>query len=113
MFGSCPLVLPRRTSSLIMDPSLGTHGCRPGNYSEDAMTAITRELAEFVAQIAYDAPPAEVRARVKAFTLDLVGIALRARNEAESTPAMVSAVAHLGLGVGACTVIGDAAGYAP
>ncbi len=55
------------------------------------MTAITRELAEFVARTSYDTLPAEVRERVKTLTLDLVGIALRARNEAESTPAMVAA----------------------
>ena len=77
------------------------------------MTAVTRELARFAAGISYDALPAEVRERVKAFTLDLVGIMLRARNDAESTPAMVSAVGHLGLAGGACTVIGDAKGYTP
>ncbi len=77
------------------------------------MTAVTRELARFAAGISYDALPAEVRERVKAFTLDLVGIMLRARNDAESTPAMVSAIGHLGLAGGACTVIGDAKGYTP
>jgi len=55
------------------------------------MTAITRELAGFVAGLSYDALPVEVRERVKALVLDLVGITLRARNEAESTPAMVAA----------------------
>ena len=60
------------------------------------MTAVTRELARFAAEISYDALPAEVRERVKAFALDLVGITLRARNDAESTPAMVSAIGHLG-----------------
>ena len=77
------------------------------------MTAVTRELSDFVARISFDALPVEVRERVKAFALDLVGIALRARNEAESTPALVSAAGHLGLAGGACTVIGDAAGYTP
>jgi 2-methylcitrate dehydratase PrpD len=77
------------------------------------MTAVTRDLARFAAGISYDALPSEVRDRVKAFTLDLVGIALRARNDAESTPAMVSAVGHLGMAGGACTVIGDAKGYTP
>ena len=77
------------------------------------MTAVTRELAAFTAGIAHDQLPAEVRERVKAFTLDLVGIALRARGEAESTPAMVSAAAQLGLAGGTCTVIGDAASYTP
>ena len=77
------------------------------------MTAITRQLAEFVAGISYDTLPPDVRERVKALALDLVGIMLRARNEAESTPAMVSAAGLLGLAGGACTVIGDAAGYTP
>ena len=34
---------------------------------------------------------------IKALTLDLVGITVRARNEAESTPAMVAAAGRLGL----------------
>ncbi|HEX9686941.1 MAG TPA: MmgE/PrpD family protein [Burkholderiales bacterium] len=76
------------------------------------MIAVTRELAEFAARTSYDALPAEVRERVKALVLDLVGIALRARNDAESTGPMVAAVRRLGLADGACTVIGDAAGYA-
>ncbi len=77
------------------------------------MRPITRELAEFVAGNSYDGLPGEVRERAKALILDLVGIAVRARNEAESTPAMVAAASHLGLADGACTVIGDAAGYTP
>ncbi|HEY5608309.1 MAG TPA: MmgE/PrpD family protein [Alphaproteobacteria bacterium] len=77
------------------------------------MTAVTRELSEFVAGISYGTLPVEVRERVKALALDLVGIALRARNEAESTGPMVAAAGSLGMTGGACTVIGDAAGYAP
>ena len=77
------------------------------------MTAATREIAEFVTRTSYDALPAEVRGRAKAFALDLVGISLRARNEAESTAPMVAAAASLGMTGGACTVIGDAAGYTP
>ena len=77
------------------------------------MTAITRELTEFVAGISYGTLPPEVRQRVKALALDLVGIMLRARNDAESTPSMASAASLLGLANGACTVIGDAAGYSP
>lgn len=77
------------------------------------MTAITDELARFVAGITYGALPTDVCERVKALTLDLLGIMLRARHEAESTPAMISAASLLGLTGGACTVIGDAAGYTP
>jgi len=77
------------------------------------MSAITRELADFTAGISYAGLPIEVRERVKALALDLVGIAVRARHEAESTPAMVAAAGDLGMAGGACTVIGDAAGYTP
>src|SRR5687767_8251819 len=77
------------------------------------MTAATRELAEFVTRLSYDALPADVPERVKALALDLTGIMLRARHDAESTPAMLSAARLLGFTGGACTVVGDAAGYTP
>ncbi|HEX9806319.1 MAG TPA: MmgE/PrpD family protein, partial [Alteraurantiacibacter sp.] len=77
------------------------------------MSAITHQLAQFIAGISYDTLPVEVRERVKALTLDLAGIMLRARHEAESTPAMISAAGRLGFTGGTCTVIGDAAGYTP
>ena len=60
------------------------------------MTATTRQLAEFVAGLSYDALPVDVRERARALALDLVGIMLRARNDAESTPAMVAAAAVSG-----------------
>ena len=77
------------------------------------MTAITQELADFVAGISYNELPTEVRERVKALGLDLVGVMLRARNEAESTPSMIRAIGALGFAGGDCTVIGDACGYSP
>lgn len=77
------------------------------------MIAITREIARFVSETSYEALPPEVRERAKALILDLVGIALRARHDAESTPSMLAAVSGIGLANGACTVIGDGAGYAP
>lgn len=77
------------------------------------MAAITREVARFVSETSYDTLPAEVRERAKALVLDMVGIALRARHDAESTPAMLSAAGRLGLASGACTVIGDTAGFSP
>jgi len=77
------------------------------------MTALTLKLAEFVAAISYDALPVEARERVTALALDLTGIMLRARHEAESTPALIAAASRLGLAGGRCTVIGDAAGYTP
>ena len=77
------------------------------------MPETTRVLSEFVSRLTYDALPADVRERVKALCLDTVGIMLRARHDAESTPAMLSAAKLLGLTGGACTVVGDAEGYTP
>jgi 2-methylcitrate dehydratase PrpD len=77
------------------------------------MTAVTRELTRFVAGLSYEGLPDDVRARVKALVLDLTGIMVRARNDAESTPAMIAAAGRLGMKGGGCTVVGDADGYAP
>jgi 2-methylcitrate dehydratase PrpD len=65
------------------------------------MTAVTRELARFVSEIRFDSLPAEVSERAKALALDLTGIMLRARHDAESTPPMFAAAAQLGLACGA------------
>jgi 2-methylcitrate dehydratase PrpD len=73
----------------------------------------TRTLANFVHELSYDRLPPEVRERVPALVLDLAGIMVRARHEAESTAAMVAAITRLGFAHGTCTVIGDAAGYSP
>jgi 2-methylcitrate dehydratase PrpD len=74
----------------------------------------TLSLARFASGLQLpDIPPAAAE-RAKALALDLLGSAVRARAEAESTPAVLGALARLGLdGAGACTVMGDASGYAP
>ena len=77
------------------------------------MNAVTRLLAEFAADLSYDEVPSDVADRVKLLVLDIVGISLRARHEAESTPALLTAAAKLGLTGGGATVIGDAGGYTP
>ncbi len=77
------------------------------------MTQVTRRLSEFVADISYDGLPAAVAERTKALVMDMVGIAVRARHEAESTPSLLAAVERLGLARGAATVIGDGARFAP
>ncbi len=77
------------------------------------MTAITRLLAEFAAGLSHDKLPPEVADRVKLLVLDIVGIALRARHEAESTPGLLAAAEKLGLTGGNATVIGDAGVYTP
>ncbi|MFQ5953763.1 MAG: MmgE/PrpD family protein [Kiloniellales bacterium] len=75
------------------------------------MTQITRELSAYVAGLSYDDLPDAVRERAKVLLLDMVGIALRARYDADSTPAMMAAAESLGRGGAA--VIGDPVGYAP
>ncbi len=77
------------------------------------MSQVTRQLSEFVAGISYDGLPTDVAERTKALILDLVGIALRARREAESTPSLFAAAERLGLARGAASVIGDDARFAP
>ena len=77
------------------------------------MSQVTRQLSEFVAGISYDGLPTDVAERTKALILDLVGIALRARREAESTPSLLAAAERLGLARGAASVIGDDARFAP
>ncbi|MFQ5936264.1 MAG: MmgE/PrpD family protein [Acidiferrobacterales bacterium] len=77
------------------------------------MTAITRRLAEFVAQVSYEKLPIEVQERAKWLVTDIVGIALRARQEAESTPSLLAAVSDLGLVQGKSTAIGDEHTYSP
>jgi 2-methylcitrate dehydratase PrpD len=77
------------------------------------MTAITRRLAEFAARISYEKLPFEVKERSKWLITDVVGIALRARHEAESTPSLLAAATDLGLAQGRATVIGDHATYSP
>ncbi len=77
------------------------------------MTEVTKELAAFTATLDDKTIPGEVTERAKLLVLDLVGIALRARFDADSTPAMMRAAERLGAAGGACGVIGDAAGYVP
>ena len=72
------------------------------------MTGETLALARFASGLAYDDIPAEVASRAKALSLDLLGSAVRARREAESTPAILQALSALGLDApGPCTVMGD------
>ena len=74
---------------------------------------ITTGLARFVAGSTFAALPPAVVARTRLLVLDLVGNAVRARYDAESTPALLQAVAALGLAQGTARVFADAAGYAP
>src|ERR1700754_2931017 len=74
----------------------------------------TATLAAFVADLTYDAIPAEVVERAKALTLDFLGSAVRARKEAESTPSLLAMLKALSLdGDGVATVCADGKGYTP
>jgi len=77
------------------------------------MTGTSRRLAEFAVNLGYEDLPADVIERTKLLILDTAGIMVRARNDAESTPAMVRAIEVLGLASGECAVPGDSKTYAP
>ncbi|MFQ5995246.1 MAG: MmgE/PrpD family protein [Acidiferrobacterales bacterium] len=77
------------------------------------MTGITRQLSEFVASISYDALPEDVRERAKWLVTDMIGIAVRARHEAESTAALLGAAKKLGLEEGEASVISEERRYSP
>ncbi len=77
------------------------------------MIAVTRRLSEFTAGLHFDKLPGEVVERTRLLIMDHVGIALRARHAAALNDAMSTALAKLGLGAGAGSVIGDERGYAP
>jgi 2-methylcitrate dehydratase PrpD len=72
---------------------------------------VTRALAAFAVGIGHDALPVEVSARARTLILDTVGIALRARHDAQSTPSMLAALSALGYRQGAARVIGDPDGW--
>ena len=61
------------------------------------MTAITRRISEFAAGMTFDALPPEVAERTGMLVMDNVGIALRARHDANSTISLIKAVGKLGL----------------
>ncbi len=77
------------------------------------MTGITRQLATFAADLRYQDLPAEVVERTKRLILDITGIMIRARHDAESSPSLIAAVERLGLAAGPCSVPGDRRTYAP
>lgn len=74
---------------------------------------ITTELATYCAGLKLADLPPEVVVRTRQLVLDLVANIVRARHDAESTPALLAAVQALGLGHGDCGVFGDAARYSP
>ncbi len=78
------------------------------------MSDETATLAAYVADLASDDIPAEVLTRAKLLTLDFLGSAIRARRDAESTPALLDMLSALALdGEGHATVFGDGKSWTP
>lgn len=74
---------------------------------------ITRPLAGFASGLDLSAIDPAVVERTGLLMLDLSGSIIRARHEAESTPALLAAVAALGLSGGDANVLGDPDAYSP
>ncbi|NEW87143.1 MmgE/PrpD family protein [Rhodopseudomonas sp. WA056] len=74
----------------------------------------TATLAGYVAALQFTDIPQDVLARAKLLTLDFLGSAIRARREAESTPAILQTLQALSLdAVGEATVFGDDKRWTP
>ena len=77
------------------------------------MENMTEKFAEFCEQLKYEDLSPEVIKRTKLLILDTVGIIIRARHDAESTPSLVSAIEKLEMGTGSCQVFSDKQTYSP
>lgn len=71
----------------------------------------TTELCEWVAGLRVADIPSEVRERTKLITADIVGIAVRGRNGADSTPSLIAGIEALDLACGRFRVLGDDRSY--
>ena len=77
------------------------------------MADVTEKLAAFANDLKYEDLPAEVIERTKLLLLDITGIMVRARHDAESTASLIQAVKRLELAGGSCSVLGDNTTYTP
>ena len=74
---------------------------------------ITTKLANFTASLCCQDLPPDLIERTRLLVLDLIGNAVRARRDAESTPSLLTAVRTMGMANGTARVFVDPAGYAP
>jgi len=74
---------------------------------------ITQQLSEFSASISVRSLPPDVVTRARELILDLVGNIVRARQQSDSTPALLASAKALGLTTGTSRVFGDHATYSP
>jgi 2-methylcitrate dehydratase PrpD len=72
---------------------------------------VTRELSRWIAELTLADVPGDVIERTRLIVADITGIALRARNDSESTPPLVAAIEALDLANGRYRVIGDSRSY--
>jgi len=77
------------------------------------MPRVTEKLAAFASDLVYEDLPAAVVERTKMLMLDITGIMVRARHDAESTASLIRAISRLELNRGSCSVFGDTASYSP
>ena len=74
--------------------------------------SVTGTLCEFANAVRIEELPGAVVERAALLVTDSIGIAIRARKEAESTPALLAAVARMGMDNGTASVFADDKGYA-
>jgi len=77
------------------------------------MEKMTEKFAEFCEDIKFDNLPLDVVKRTKLLIIDTVGIIIRARHDAESTPSLVSSIEKLEMNNGSCQVFSDKNSYTP
>ena len=74
--------------------------------------SVTGTLCEFANAVRIEELPGAVVERAALLVTDSIGIAIRARKEAESTPALLAAVSRMGMDNGTASVFADDKGYA-
>ena len=74
--------------------------------------SVTGTLCEFANAVRIEELPGAVVERAALLVTDSIGIAIRARKEAESTPALLAAVSRMGMDNGRASVFADDKGYA-
>lgn len=74
---------------------------------------ITERLADHAVGLRFDSIPAAVVEKTKHHLLDILGIMIRAKFDAESSEPVVSAVRELGGAAGNCTAVANSETYTP
>ena len=75
--------------------------------------SITERLADHAIGLKFDSIPTEVVEKTKHHLLDLLGIMVRAKFDAESSEPVTAAVRELGGAAGSCTAVGNSETFTP